>query len=215
MRGVTSTDRDAEGRWVSNPAFDLRGPENSAAVEAAFRSFAAAVFGWHYHFAGGSSRTSVAFTNLPAYVAHLGVMNPGDHLTLFDLNALVPFAIMRKGSPEPRYHPALTDQDWAAITERVPHDEIVVVRRLITASGETQIEVYEPTVPEDEWLDDLRRAAEAEPGEILVWEGSLLDQGLMGIVTTVSPTKGDRRVHALVDAKWSNSDGLVPWSGPY
>jgi hypothetical protein len=78
-----------------------------------------------------------------------------------------------------------------------------------------EAELIEVTVPEEEWLAELQREMTTAHGELVGWDQAILDAGLVRRVETVSPQAGDRRVHALVDARRPNSSGKVPISGPY
>src|SRR6478672_8643789 len=75
--------------WAARPELDLFSAENRTAVRSALaQGSGAAVFGWHYFFAGGSSRDAIAFTDIASYEGYLERARPGDHLTLFDLDAV-------------------------------------------------------------------------------------------------------------------------------
>jgi hypothetical protein len=215
--GVTSAEPSSEDVWVDDPALNLFSDDNRSAVEAVLSRPGAVVFGWHHHFAGGSSRTGVVFTRYREYVAFVDQAKPGDHLTLFDPDSLTSLAFLRSGAVDSTDSPQLTGADWELLDQRVQsgHEIALVHRRSVAPPSSIEVDLIEASVPEDEWLAELQQQMSTARGELLGWDQAILDAGLVGTVGTVSPKPGDHRVHALVDAKRPNSSGKVPLSGPY
>ncbi|QXC60965.1 hypothetical protein KSP35_22060 [Aquihabitans sp. G128] len=212
---MTSAGGSSVPGWVIGPALDLFTDDNRSKVQGVLGRPHAVVFGWQYHFAGGSGRTTVVFTAYAEYLACISEARPGDHFTLYDLDSLIPLAFLQRAVTSTDRH-ELPEADWELVAQRLRRgQDMVLVRRSVASSGASEVEVFEPTTPEDEWLADLRDAVRSRGGELLGFEAAILDAGVTGIVSSVTPTSGEGRIHALVDAKRPDRDGAVPLSGPY
>jgi hypothetical protein len=206
----------AQETWIADPELDLFSEQNRSKVEDALSKPDAVVFGWHYHYAGGASRTDVVFTDYLDYLERTDWARPGDHFTLVDLDSAALLALARVGSPGSPDSPMLTSAQWEDLGQRVRNGkEVVVVRRYVALSGAVEVELSHDTYPEDEWLTAFKRELQAGRGELLIWDNEVFDESPTGSTSTVTPGPGSRRVHALVDAKRPSSNGTVPRSGPY
>jgi len=210
---------DLDG-WQDRPDHNLFSSLNLAVVSEVFAgNSAAVVFGWHYFFAGGSNRTEVVFTSNRDFLRYIERARPGDHLTLFDLEAVDQRAFLRVGLRESTARVAMTEPEVAMIDERlIRGEEIAAVRRFVgPLTGEVEASVEELDGSDDQAaLDATRIAWTWARGELYLFEQSTFDEdGEGGLIETVSPGAQQRRVNALVDAKRPSDGGLVPLSGPY
>ncbi len=79
--------------WVRDPPRDVLSEQNLAAIRGAFEKPEAVIFGWHYFYYGGSTRSELLFVNAEELINHFKQSRPGDHFTLYDLDSVAPLAV--------------------------------------------------------------------------------------------------------------------------
>lgn len=187
-------------------------------MEEALSRPGALVFGWHYHYAGGGSRTRVRFHDYTSYLREVETARPGDHFTLFDLDTIAPHAFRREGSVDSSSGVSLSSDEWDDLRSRIEGEanEVVVVRRFIgplTATVHSDVEeIWRPD--DDEWVQ-FRSGLVWRPGEAVFFTDEVFDLAPDGSLIEAVTAYPNRRINALVDAKRPNAEGLVPRSGPY
>ena len=205
--------------WVRRSELDLLLAANLSAVEDALSRPGAMVFGWHYYFRGGSSRTGVQFHDFGSYLQYIERARPGDHFTLFDLDSIAAQAFLRRGAANSSARLNLDDDEWNQLRELLEDrsEGLVVVRRFVgPLTGTTHSDVDELWNPDDDEWTEFRRQLLWGLGEVLFFSDQVLDLDSDGNqVNCVTPNSAAPRVHALVDAKRPSSEGLVPLHGPY
>lgn len=203
------------GRWVSEPELDLFSSTNLSAAEHALSRKGALVFGWHYHFKGGSNRTRVQFHDFDSFLRHVERSRPGDHFTLFDLDSLAPHALMRRGAADSPARPTLEDSEWSQLRGLLSDRsfDLAVVRRFVgPLTGTVVTEFWFPD--DDEWIE-FRRQFFSGLGEALFFSDNVFDLDADGNQVNLVDAYPGRRINALIDAKRPNSEGLVPLRGSY
>ena len=167
------------------------------------------VFGWHYYYAGGCSRTEIVTRSADDVLAEIEASKPGDHFTLYDLAHIAHLA---------DHHVTLMSDDQELLAEAV-----AAAARL---SRENElVAVFAGPIPtldtlwdlDDQDLQELREAwHNAGTGDLFLFRSDILDQDAMGQpITSVSLPTGRRRIYALLDAKRPTSAGRTPAHGPY
>ncbi len=205
--------------WSEDPSLSLFSTENRANVERAFASPSAVIFGWHYFFAGGSSRSMVDFESYDTYHAAVERARPGDHFCLFDLDSLHNVALLHTGDVRSQQSVALDDAGEKILRPILAdgRNELAVVGRHQPPGSDVPAAWVEELwdLADSDW-DDFRRRCATTPGEVFVFHQDVLDADQAGApVRSVTATDGRRRVHALVDAKRPDEHGRVPSNGPY
>ena len=200
------------GEWVMDPEANLMSPANLHRVEQVLARPMAGLFGWHYWYAGGSSRSSVTYTDFRSYLDEVEASRAGDHFTLYDFDASssLAMATVRVGSgavPDLRSLPQLT----TLLAE--PHAEVAIVAR--SPVGEMPaVHLVELNEPDDETWREVQELCAASAVTLVIDE-AVLDLDEDGCVVATPSPAGKRRLHAVVDAKRPSAEGLVPTSGPY
>ena len=184
---------------------------NVAALRAALAGSGplALVFGWHYYYAGGCSRTEIITRSADDLLTEIAASKPGDHFTLYSLAATAHLADHRMVLT------AGAEQLLTAATEDAARlsreQEAVAVLAGPTPALETLYDL------DQEEVSDLRSAWQnAGSGEIFLFRSDILDHDAQGQpITSVSLPTGRRRIHALLDAKRPTLTGRTPAHGPY
>lgn len=202
--------------WVLDEAANALSSSNLAKVGGALARADSVVFGWHYHFAGGSGRSDLIFTSYADCVRYFEAARAGDHLTLYDLDEVAPHAEVHIGTPESDDRLAASP-NWRPLREYMSNDEdaVVIVRASDIHSGSVEAAMHLPTYPLEDWLPEFERETASRRGELLAFGLRTLDRASHGVIESVTPPRGDRRLLALLDAKRPADDGTVPSSGPY
>jgi hypothetical protein len=222
---AVSTSAEDRSNWVQRPPLDLLSDGNLAAVRGAFRHPRAVVFGWQYRYFGGGSRSTVAFTSTEEYFRHIERAKPGDHFTLFELDALLDRAVIHIGNVHSTHFLDLDGSTPVTIAgaHRSLHDvltdedaEVLVIRRFAgLLTGTIDVTLSELPGTGDEREVTFKRDLLWGRGELVMFDQRLFDEDEYGgIVETVTPVER-RRIHALVDAKRPSLEGTVPLSGAY
>lgn len=211
--------------WVQRPETDLLSEVNLELVRAALRRPSGVIFGWQYFYFGGGSRKTVAFTAPDQYLQHIERAKPGDHFTLFDLDALMSRAVVHIGDIhgtnvlelDLSIPITVAGRDRSLREVFADEDaEVLVVRRFVAPLTGT-VEATSSSLPGtgDERQVDFQRGLVWGRGELVMFDQWVFDEDEHGgMVETVTPLKG-RRINALVDAKRSSPEGTVPLSGTY
>jgi hypothetical protein len=211
--------------WVERPEASLFSDVNLAAVLASLEGTSAVVFGWQYFYNGGSSRIEVAFTSSDQYLHHVERAKPGDHFTLFDLDALIHRAVVRLGHIYSTHRLELDNSTPMTVAglDRSLHDvlvdedaEVLVVRRFVEPiTGTVDVRLSSLPGTGDERQADFQHDLRWGRGELVMFDQRVFDEDEHGgTVETLTPLEG-RRVNALVDAKRPSLEGTVPLHGAY
>ena len=219
------TSAEDRSNWVQRPTLNLLSDGNLAAVRGAFRHPGAVVFGWQYYYKGGSSRSTVAFTSPEEYLGHIERAKPGDHFTLFELDALLDRSVVHIGDIHSTH---ILDLDGStpvtiAGARRSLQDvltdedaEVLVIRRFAgLLTGRIDVTLSELPGTGDEREVNFKRDLLWGRGELVMFDQRLFDEDEYGgVVESISPVER-RRIHALVDAKRPSLEGTVPLTGAY
>ncbi len=204
--------------WDSTPYRNLLLPENLERVRQEF-AHSGVIFGWHYYYAGGGSGTMFTFTDYESYHQELVRSRPGDHFTVYSLNTLADRAIVRIGTASSN-QPILIDNRFVEVKNALAAGKEIafVWRRAVPETGSIECDagtLSDPTEQELEQSLGLGLGSD-RCGEFTFFLIDTLDEDEEGVpIASVSVTGGRRRVHAVVDGKRPNEDGLTPPSGPY
>lgn len=219
------TSAEDRSNWVQQPSLNLLSDGNLAVVRGAFRHPRAVVFGWQYYYVGGSARGTVAFTSTEGYVGHIERAKPGDHFTLFELDALLDRALIHIGDIHSTHvlhldgsTPVTKDGARRSLQDVVADEdaEVLVIRRFAgPLTGTIDVTLSELPGTGEEREVTFKRDLLWGRGELVMFDQRLLDEDEYGgIVETVTPVER-RRIHALVDAKRPSLEGTVPLTGAY
>jgi hypothetical protein len=211
--------------WVQRPELDLFSEANLSAVHIALSNPSAVVFGWQYFYNGGSARIKVAFTTSDQYLHHVERAKPGDHFTLFDLDALIDRAVVHLGHIHATHRLELDNSTPMTVAglDRSLHDvlvdedaEVLVVRRFVEPiTGTVDVRLSSLPGTGDERQADFQHDLLLGRGELMMFDQRVFDEDEHGgTVETVTPLEG-RRINALVDAKRPSLEGTVPLHGAY
>ena len=171
------------------------------------------MFGWQYFYAGGSSRSAIAFTAYEQYLHHIERARLGDHFTLFELDALLDRAIVHIGDIHSTGRLALDEP----VVDLADEDaEVLIVRRLVgPLTRAVDATVTELPGTSDERLEQFKRDLVWGRGELVIFDQRVFDEDEHGgLVSTVTAKEG-RRINALVEAQRPSPEGTVPLAGPY
>jgi hypothetical protein len=196
--------------WVHRPEGDLFSKENLDAVRMAFRRANGVVFGWHYFYAGGSSRSTVVFTALDQYLHHIERASPGDIFTLYELDPLLDRAVVLLGDRHSTGPLVLREPVVGLADEDAP---LLIVRRFVGPL----IETVDATATQllgtsDERQVEFEQALLWGRGELALFDERVLDR--RSVAGSNAAQRG-RPAHALVEAVRPSAEGTVPVSGPY
>jgi hypothetical protein len=221
--------------WVRDPPRDILSEQNLAAVRDALRTPGAVVFGWHYFYYGGSARSELLFVNAEELIKHVRQSRPGDHFTLYDLDSVAPLAVLHLGDASSRSAISLTEpvrSELARVGSESPGRAVVLVQRacehdgrvtrcsMVVREPEDLVDTWEQTQEFDAHLTWPRDGGfmplPAWFGELFAFDEPDLDRGEPNGRSIASVSNSYlRRIHALVDAKRPDDDGLIPTSGAY
>jgi hypothetical protein len=159
------------------------------------------------------------------YFGHIERAKPGDHFTLFELNALLDRAVIHIGNVHSTHILDLEGSTPVTIAgahrslQHVLTDEdaeVLVIRRFAgLLTGTVDVTLSQLPGTGDEREVTFKRDLLWGRGDLVMFDQRLFDEGEYGgIVETVTPVER-RRIHALVDAKRPSPEGTVPLSGAY
>ena len=210
--------------WVPRPELDLFSAANLSCVQAALSNPSAVVFGWHYHYKGGTSRSIVAFTDFDEYLRYVERARPGDHFTSFELDALLELAVVHVGDIQSTHGLSLDGSTPVIVGGRRrsvqdvladENAEVLLIRRFSgMLTGTTDVALTELPGTGDERRIAFGRELGWGRGELIMFDQWTLDEDVHGeVVDAVTPDR--TRVHALADVKRPSLEGTVPLNGPY
>jgi hypothetical protein len=196
---------------VLDDALNVLSVENVTRVRYSLTGGGSVAFGWQYFYAGGPSRSTVVASSEGDFFDLVDSAAPGDHFTLYDLDAVITLAIARLDTPTTVN--ALGD---AVSGFRADGREVTMVLR---ASGFVHMTELSEA---DAWDDDLAAWLSQPGSEVFLFDTTLgsprnrLDADGNGQpINGGAPEAGRRRIHALIDAKHPDADGSVPISRPH
>jgi hypothetical protein len=185
--------------WDATPNRNLLLAENLDPIRQEVAS-GSTIFGWHYHYAGGRSGDTFAYTGFQAFYDELIKSHPGDHFTVYCLDRLAHVAMARRNSGEAGSLDPVREALHAS-------QEVVFVWR----GGPTGTAAESGVLARWEEVEELC----FRNGELVFFLMETLDLDENGVaVSSVSPG-ARRRVHALADGKRPNDAGYTPPSGVY
>lgn len=208
--------------WVLRPELDLLSEANLAIAQTAFLGANNVVFGWQYHYYGGSSRSIIAFTSWEDYLRSIERARPGDFFTLFSLDATRELAVLRVGdvcSTHTLRPDELSEVDvagkWQSLSDVLADDDaaVLIIRQFVgPLTGTMEVKLNElPGTP-----DERKMAFDQEllwgRGELIIFDQHLLDEDEHGMQSH-RPAPG--RVHAMLEAKRPSLEGTIPLGGAY
>jgi hypothetical protein len=175
------------------------------------------------------------FVSAVELIKHLNQSRPGDHFTLYDLDAVAPLAIMHLGDASARSALSLTPavrSELARAGSESPSRAVVLIQRVFESDGRVtrcSMDVLESDALVDNWeetqefdahltwpADGTFMPLPAWFGELFAFDETVLDRDEPSGRSVHSVSSRDlRRSHALVDAKRPDEDGRIPTSGAY
>jgi hypothetical protein len=221
--------------WIHDDKGNALSDANVEAIRTCLGRAGSVVFGWHYHYYGGSSRSELVFGSADDLLRYIDRSRRGDHFTLYDLDRVASLAFLHLGTPESETVVDLHEQDRSRLAETGNHSRwkaVVLVQRALDADGRVACcSVYE-IEPDDlmrNWEEANGYTVQAIwpparatwtigqwPGELYTFDETVLDlnQETGQSVDEVSPAQRKRSL-ALIDAKRPDDHGMVPISGAY
>ena len=200
-------------RWTENKSQNLLSSESLDRVKKAFED-SGIVFGWHYYYAGGCSRTEFVCSSFEKYYSNVNDSNPGDHFTVYAINNLKQVELIRIGNPFSNKLIAIS-QDLLFVLSGIP-DLIIIWRYIDQETSLVECEMETLTEDDREERKQCLLGYKERKGEVRLYLETMLDYNKYHIpITTVSPKPDEKRVYALLDGKRPNDNGETPESGPY
>lgn len=221
--------------WIRDDLTNALSKQNVASLSEALGTPGAVVFGWHYFYYGGATRSELLFVSADELIKHVNQSRPGDHFTLYNLDAVAPLAIMHLGEASARsalsFTPAVRSELARAGSES-PSRAVVLIQRAFESGGRVarcSMDVLEPDALVDAWeetqefdahvtwpADGTHMPLPAWFGELFAFDETDLDRDEpRGRSVHFVSSRDLRRSHALLDAKRPDEDGRVPTSGAY
>ena len=226
---------DTSVEWARDDSRNALSDSNIQLVRATLARTGSVAFGWHYHFAQGSSRSPLVFGSAEDLLSYMERASPGDHFSLFDLDRVAPYAVAHFGDRAANSPIAIALAHRLTLSGaagRAHWKALVLIQRACLSDGtlaRCSIAEWEPNDFTDDWNESREYVrgpswpADVDPSPIAQWTGELyafdetaldFDEEKGESIYKVSPS-AMKRSRALIDGKRPDDHGRTPLDGAY